>query len=187
MAAAPAIVRFVGGSVPDALATSHRMYEITLAEHPAYQVPILDFRGTPTGIDLTRVVRTGILPQINTGMAGRVAGTGQVGAGLVNPPAEIFRRPGRARRGRASPALTKRRTVGPMCRSIKTLRPPYVDEVSPEEIEAAALQYVRKVVGMRRPSTQNSAAFDAAVQAVSLATRTLLQDVTVRPGPSRKA
>ncbi|HEY3088511.1 MAG TPA: DUF1116 domain-containing protein [Jatrophihabitantaceae bacterium] len=90
MAAAPAIVRFVGGTVADALATTRRMYEITLAEHPAYAVPVLDFRGVPCGIDVTRVVRTGILPQINTGMAGKVAGTGQVGAGLVTPPAEIF-------------------------------------------------------------------------------------------------
>ena len=90
MAAAPAIVRFVGGDVPVALATTRRMYEITVAEHPAYQVPVFDFRGTPTGIDVTRVVRTGILPQINTGMAGRVAGTGQVGAGLVTPPPEVF-------------------------------------------------------------------------------------------------
>ncbi|HEY3713647.1 MAG TPA: DUF1116 domain-containing protein [Jatrophihabitantaceae bacterium] len=90
MAAAPAIVRFVGGTVADALATTRRMYEITLAEHPAYSIPVLDFRGTPCGIDVTRVVRTGILPQINTGMAGREAGTGQVGAGLVTPPAEIF-------------------------------------------------------------------------------------------------
>ncbi len=90
MAAAPAIVRFVGGEVADALATTRRMYEITLAEHPAYQIPVLGFRGTPTGIDVTKVVRTGILPQINTGMAGKVAGTGQVGAGLVTPPAEIF-------------------------------------------------------------------------------------------------
>jgi hypothetical protein len=90
MAAAPAIVRVVGGSVADALATTRRMYEITLAEHPAYTVPVLDFRGVPCGIDVTRVVRTGILPQINTGMAGKVAGTGQVGAGLVTPPAEVF-------------------------------------------------------------------------------------------------
>ncbi len=90
MAAAPAIVRFVGGDVPFALNTTRRMYEITLGEHPAYQVPILEFRGTPIGIDVTKVVRTGILPQINTGMAGRVAGTGQVGAGLVNPPAACF-------------------------------------------------------------------------------------------------
>ncbi len=90
MAAAPAIVRFVGGTVADALATTRRMYQITLAEHPLFQVPALDFRGTPAGIDTTLVARTGILPQINTGMAGKVAGTGQVGAGLVTPPAEIF-------------------------------------------------------------------------------------------------
>ena len=90
MAAAPAIVRFVGGEAADALATTRRMYDITLGEHPAYQVPVLGFRGTPTGIDVTAVVRTGTLPVINTGMAGRVAGTGQVGAGLVNPPEECF-------------------------------------------------------------------------------------------------
>ena len=91
MAAAPAIVRFVGGDVPFALRATRTMYEITTGEHPAYQVPILGFRGTPTGIDVTKVLRTGILPQINTGMAGRVAGTGQVGAGLVTPPVECFR------------------------------------------------------------------------------------------------
>ncbi len=90
MATAPAIVRFVGGSVPDALAVTGRMYEITEAENPAFAVPILEFRGAPTGIDVTRVLRTGILPQINTGMAGRVAGTGQVGAGLVTPPMDCF-------------------------------------------------------------------------------------------------
>ncbi len=90
MATAPAIVRFVGGSVPDALATTERMYEITVTENPAYAIPILEFRGAPTGIDVTRVIRTGILPQINTGMAGKVAGTGQVGAGLVTPPMECF-------------------------------------------------------------------------------------------------
>jgi Protein of unknown function (DUF1116) len=90
MAAAPAIVRFVGGTVPDALRTSRLMYEITVGENPAYAVPILEFRGSPTGIDVTRVLRTGILPQINTGMAGAVAGTGQVGAGLVQPPVECF-------------------------------------------------------------------------------------------------
>lgn len=92
MAAAPAIVRFVGGEVSDALAATRRMYEITVAEHPMYSIPVLDFRGSPTGIDVTKVVRTQILPQINTGMAGRVAGVGQVGAGLVTPPAEIFAR-----------------------------------------------------------------------------------------------
>ena len=90
MATAPAIVRLVGGSVPDALATTRRMHEITLAENPRWSVPVLEFQGTPTGIDVSKVCRTGILPQINTGMAGRVAGTGQVGAGLVTPPMECF-------------------------------------------------------------------------------------------------
>ena len=90
MAAAPAIVKFVGGDVPFALRATRTMYEITVGEHPAYRVPILGFRGTPTGIDAALVARTGILPQINTGMAGRVAGTGQVGAGLVTPPEQCF-------------------------------------------------------------------------------------------------
>ena len=90
MAAAPAIARLVGGSAVDALATTRRMYEITLAEHPLFQIPALEFRGTPAGIDVTLVARTGILPQINTGMAGKVPGTGQVGAGLVTPPADVF-------------------------------------------------------------------------------------------------
>ena len=90
MAGAPAIVRFVGGTVSDALRTTREMYEITVAENPAYPLPVLDFRGAPTGIDAALVLRTGIRPQINTGIAGRVAGTGQVGAGLVNPPLECF-------------------------------------------------------------------------------------------------
>ena len=90
MAAAPAIVRFVGGEVGDALAYTRAMYEITLTEHEAFQVPIMGFRGTPTGIDAALVVRTGILPAVNTGMAGREAGTGQVGAGLVEPPMACF-------------------------------------------------------------------------------------------------
>jgi hypothetical protein len=90
MATAPAIVRFVGGSVPDAFATTRRMGEITLAANPRWTIPVLEFAGAPTGIDVTRVCRTGILPQINTGMAGKRAGVGQVGAGLVTPPPEIF-------------------------------------------------------------------------------------------------
>ena len=90
MATAPAIVRFVGGSVPDALATTRRMREITLGDNPRWSVPVLEFAGVPTGIDVSKVCRTGILPQINTGMAGREAGVGQVGAGLVTPPESIF-------------------------------------------------------------------------------------------------
>jgi hypothetical protein len=90
MATAPAIVRLVGGSVADALATTQRMYGITVGENPAFAIPILEFRGAPTGIDVTAVVRTGVHPQIKTGMCGRIAGTGQVGAGLVTPPMECF-------------------------------------------------------------------------------------------------
>jgi hypothetical protein len=90
MATAPAIVRFVGGSVPDALATTRRMYDLTVGENPSWAIPVMDFRGTPTGIDVTSVLRGGQLPQINTGMAGKVAGVGQVGAGLVTPPMECF-------------------------------------------------------------------------------------------------
>lgn len=70
-----------------------------------------------------------------------------------------------------------------MCRSIKTLRPPYTDPVTPEEVQAAALQYVRKVAGMRQPSERNREAFDAAVEAVASATAALLRDVSVRPRP----
>jgi uncharacterized protein DUF1116 len=90
MAAAPAIVQFVGGTVTDAIGHTRRMYEITVGESEAYTLPILDFRGTPTGVDVRMVVQTGILPQINTGIASRRAGIGQIGAGLVNPPMECF-------------------------------------------------------------------------------------------------
>ena len=90
MAAAPAIVAFVGGDSTTAVTTTLRMYEITLAEHPAFQIPAMGFRGSPVGIDVTAVARTRILPQINTGMAGKHAGVGQVGAGLVTPPEECF-------------------------------------------------------------------------------------------------
>ena len=70
--------------------TRERMYEITLAEHPLYQIPVLGFRGTPTGIDVSLVVRTDLLPVVNTGIAGREPGVGQVGAGIVAPPREAF-------------------------------------------------------------------------------------------------
>ncbi len=91
MAAAPAIVQFVGGSPEDALAVTRRMYEITVTENDVYRIPALDFRGTPTGIDVRKVVETGILPAINTGIAHKEAGVGQVGAGLVKPPEKCFK------------------------------------------------------------------------------------------------
>jgi hypothetical protein len=96
MGGAPAIVQFVGGTPADALRYTQRMYEITLGESDAYRIPALDFRGTPTGIDVRLVLQTGILPQINTGIAHRRPGIGQIGAGLVRPPAGCFEQAGRA-------------------------------------------------------------------------------------------
>jgi hypothetical protein len=90
MAAAPAIVKFVGGSPADAVNTTLRMYEITAAESETYQIPALDFRGTPTGVDLLKIIETGILPAINTGIAHKEPGVGMVGAGLVKPPVKCF-------------------------------------------------------------------------------------------------
>ena len=90
MAAAPAIVKFVGGSPADAVTFTMQMYEITVAENDTYQIPALDFRGTPTGIDLLKIVETGILPAINTGIAHKEPGVGMVGAGLVKPPMNCF-------------------------------------------------------------------------------------------------
>lgn len=90
MAAAIAIVQFVGGAPRDALAYTTRMYEITLKENPSFSIPILDFRGTPSGVDVRKVIESNILPQINTGIAHREPGVGQVGAGLVNPPWDCF-------------------------------------------------------------------------------------------------
>ncbi len=90
MATAPAIVTFVGGSPKDAINATLEMYEITTAEHKQFNMPALDFRGTPTGIDIRKVVELGITPRINTGIAHKRAGVGQVGAGLVRPPLDIF-------------------------------------------------------------------------------------------------
>jgi hypothetical protein len=92
MGGAPAVVQFVGGTPAEALRYTRLMYEITLGESTVYRIPALDFRGTPTGIDVRLVAQTGILPQINTGMAHRQAGIGQVGAGLVKPPRQCFER-----------------------------------------------------------------------------------------------
>jgi FdrA protein len=108
MAAAPAIVQFVGGTAAEAIGHTRRMYEITLAESGAYRLPPLDFRGTPTGIDLRLVLQTGILPQINTGIAHRLAGIGQIGAGLVTPPLQCFEAAGLA----LAAALERAATAG---------------------------------------------------------------------------
>jgi len=90
MASAPAIVNFVSGTPKDAINTTMEMYEITYTEHKYFTIPPLDFRGTPTGMDLRKIVEKGITPRINTGIAHKDAGIGQVGAGLVRPPISLF-------------------------------------------------------------------------------------------------
>jgi len=91
MAAAPAIVSWVGGSVQAALEVTERMYEITQAQHRHFLIPFLDFKGTPVGIDIRKVLKTGVAPTINTGIAHRKAGVGQVGAGTVTFPMQVFK------------------------------------------------------------------------------------------------
>lgn len=91
MAAAPAVAGFVGaGSAADALNYTRRMYEITVARNADWTLPTLDFAGTPMGIDIRKVLETGLVPVINTGIAHREPGLGQVGAGIVRAPLACF-------------------------------------------------------------------------------------------------
>ena len=91
MAAAPAVAGFVGaGAASEAALTTHAMSEITMTENPEWTIPSLDYQGVPTGIDIRRVVETGIVPTINTGIAHREPGVGQVGAGVVKAPMACF-------------------------------------------------------------------------------------------------
>ncbi len=90
MAAAPAITRFVGGTPADALAATESMARITLRPHPAFPIPPLGFVGAPSGIDVLKVLDTNVLPLINTGVAHKRAGVGQIGAGIVTAPPEVF-------------------------------------------------------------------------------------------------
>ena len=91
MAAAPAVAGFVGaGSAQDALNYTRSMYEITIAKNSDWAIPIFDFAGTPTGIDARKVIETGIVPTINTGVAHKQPGIGQVGAGIVKAPLACF-------------------------------------------------------------------------------------------------
>ncbi len=90
MAAAPAIVRFVGGTASDALNFTREMYRITLERNPAFALPPLGFAGTPTGIDARRVVESGVQPVINTGIAHKLPGVGQIGAGIARAPLDCF-------------------------------------------------------------------------------------------------
>jgi len=90
MATAPALVTFIGGVPKDAINTTLDMYEITFAEHKHFTIPFLDFRGTPTGIDIRKVVEKQITPRVNTGVAHKDPGVGQVGAGVVSAPMSMF-------------------------------------------------------------------------------------------------
>lgn len=90
MATAPAIVALVGGTVEEAIGYSNQMKEITTTENPNVTIPMLDFMGVPTGIDVRKVLQTGIMPIINTAIAHKDAGIGMIGAGIVNPPVEAF-------------------------------------------------------------------------------------------------
>lgn len=99
LAASPALVQLVGGTVSQAVSYSKEMYHITHTRNPAMSLPLLDFLGSPTGIDIRKVVDTGIRPVITTGIAHRQAGVGQIGAGIVRAPMGCF--------GKATLALAK--------------------------------------------------------------------------------
>jgi len=92
MAASPSIVKFVGGSVKDALEMTNTFKKITIARHPHFTIPYIDFEGTPTGIDIRKVLRSGITPRANTGIAHKVPGIGQIGAGIVTLPILPFKK-----------------------------------------------------------------------------------------------
>jgi hypothetical protein len=90
LAASPALVQLVGGSVAEAIAYSREMQEIAVARNPALSLPALDFAGAPCGIDIRKVVDTGIRPVLTTGIAHREAGVGQIGAGIVRTPMACY-------------------------------------------------------------------------------------------------
>jgi hypothetical protein len=90
MAASPAIVQFVGGTPAQAIANTLSMTHITLGRNHAFTLPALNFDATPAGIDARKVLDTGIAPIINTGIAHKEAGVGQIGAGITHAPLECF-------------------------------------------------------------------------------------------------
>lgn len=93
MAAAPAVAGFVGlSSAREAVAATRAMSEITIGPSPHFKIPALDFEGTPTGIDIRRVVELETAPIINTGIAHRQPGIGQIGAGVARAPLEVFQK-----------------------------------------------------------------------------------------------
>ena len=89
-AASPALTLLAGGTVSDAVRYSKEMYEITVTKNPALSLPALDFAGAPCGIDVRKVVDTGIRPLVTTGIAHKEAGIGQIGAGVVRVPMDAY-------------------------------------------------------------------------------------------------
>jgi hypothetical protein len=87
-AAAFALQDYQGGSAEEMIAMNRAMYEITVAEHPEFKIPYLGFRGTPVGIDVHRVLATGITPVMDVGVPGRAGG--QIGAGVMKAPLACF-------------------------------------------------------------------------------------------------
>ena len=90
MASSPAIVQFVGGTPAQAIGYTQEMAHITIGRNSAFTIPTLNFIGSPTGIDARKVVDTGIEPVINTGIAHKEAGIGQIGAGITRAPMTVF-------------------------------------------------------------------------------------------------
>jgi hypothetical protein len=91
LANSPAILSLVGGTAEDALKYTRQMQQITLALNDTFLIPLFDFQGTATGIDMRKVIKTGILPIIDTAIAHKEPGIGMIGAGLVTPPMEAFK------------------------------------------------------------------------------------------------
>jgi hypothetical protein len=90
MACAPAIVALIGGTIDDAIAYTTNMAEIATDLNPNVTIPLLNFRGIATGIDVRKVAQTGIVPVISTAIAHKQAGIGMIGAGITHPPMECF-------------------------------------------------------------------------------------------------
>lgn len=91
LANSPAILSLVGGTAEDAFNYTRQMQQITITVNDTFLIPIFDFQGTATGIDIRKVVKTGILPVIDTAIAHKDPGVGMIGAGIVNPPIEAFK------------------------------------------------------------------------------------------------
>lgn len=90
MGTAPSIVQFIGGTIEDILNYSRQMYEITEGEGTTYKIPAFNFRGSATGIDIRKVIKTQILPIICTDIVSNKSSIGQIGAGIVHPPMKCF-------------------------------------------------------------------------------------------------